>query len=164
MRIVRELDIHRRQITFNCLDERTGRCRTAGWPRRIGCCWAAGCGSTSTGRRRRSWSRLAPVGGSSWRSCSVPEWDAHLAEPAGTAAARGVRSGGPMTDRTDARQLRELLAAGRLPKSWIAPEQVLDMRARDLPRRSTANHRCRNRGGQWADPYRNSPTCTSVGV
>src|SRR4051812_22167564 len=81
----------------------------------------------------------------------------------------GFRSGGPKTDRTDARRLRELLAAGRLSKSWIAPEwiapePVLDMRARDLPGRSTANHRCRNRGGQWADPYRNSPPCTSVGV
>src|SRR5688500_17051027 len=34
------------------------------------------------------------------------------------------------TDRTDARHLRELLAGGRLPESWIPPEQVLEMRAR----------------------------------
>ena len=46
------------------------------------------------------------------------------AEPADTAAARGPKRRAK-TDRTDARHLRELLAAGRLPESWIPPEQVL---------------------------------------
>jgi transposase len=55
--------------------------------------------------------------------------EAHLAEPAETAAARGPKRRAK-TDRTDARHLRELLAAGRLPESWIPPEQVLEMRAR----------------------------------
>ena len=36
------------------------------------------------------------------------------------------------TNRIDVRHLRELLAAGRLPQSWIAPEDVPEMRARDL--------------------------------
>jgi transposase len=53
--------------------------------------------------------------------------EAHLAEPADTAAARGPKRRAK-TDRADARQLRELLAEGRLPESWIAPEQVLEMR------------------------------------
>ena len=33
-------------------------------------------------------------------------------------------------DRADARHLRELLIAGRLPESWIAPAHILDLRAR----------------------------------
>ncbi len=34
------------------------------------------------------------------------------------------------TDRADARHLRELLMIGRLPESWIAPDHLLDLRAR----------------------------------
>src|SRR3954468_17775390 len=55
--------------------------------------------------------------------------EAHLAEPADTAAARGPKRRAK-TDRTDARLLRDLLAGGRLPEAWIPPEQVLEMRAR----------------------------------
>jgi transposase len=54
---------------------------------------------------------------------------AHLAEPADTQAARG-RKRRAKTDRTDARLLRELLAAGELPESWIPPEPVLEWRER----------------------------------
>jgi transposase len=53
--------------------------------------------------------------------------EAHLAEPAGTAAARGPKRRAK-TDRADARHLRQLLADGRLPEPWIPPEQVLEMR------------------------------------
>jgi transposase len=53
----------------------------------------------------------------------------HLAEPAETAARRG-RKKHAKNDRADARHLRELLMVGRLPESWIAPEHVLDLRAR----------------------------------
>jgi transposase len=53
--------------------------------------------------------------------------EAHLAEPADTAAARGPKRRAK-TDRADARQLRQLLAEGRLPESWIPPEQVVEMR------------------------------------
>nr|MDQ2873794.1 transposase [Actinomycetota bacterium] len=53
---------------------------------------------------------------------------AHLAEPADTAAARG-RKRRAKTDRADARLTRDLLAQGRLPESWIPPEQVLEFRA-----------------------------------
>jgi transposase len=60
-------------------------------------------------------------------SCAGAE--AHLAEPADTAAARGPKRRAK-TDRADARLLRDLLADGRLPESWIPPQQVLEMRAR----------------------------------
>jgi transposase len=53
----------------------------------------------------------------------------HLAEPAETAARRGNKKR-PKNDRADARHLRELLLAGRLPESWIPPDHILDLRAR----------------------------------
>lgn len=46
---------------------------------------------------------------------------AHLAEPAQTSALRGNKKRAK-TDRADARHLRELLIAGRLPESWIPPD------------------------------------------
>jgi hypothetical protein len=54
---------------------------------------------------------------------------AHLAEPADTQAARG-RKHRAKTDRSDARLLRDLLAAGELPASWIPPAGVLEWRER----------------------------------
>src|SRR5436190_20581187 len=51
----------------------------------------------------------------------------HLAEPADTATQRG-RKKRAKTDRTDARLLRELLAAKRLPESWIPLNHVLEVR------------------------------------
>ena len=53
----------------------------------------------------------------------------HLAEPAETAARRGNKKRAK-NDRADARHLRELLVAGRLPESWIPPDHILDLRAR----------------------------------
>jgi transposase len=53
--------------------------------------------------------------------------EAHLGEPADTATQRG-RKKRAKTDRTDARLLRELLAGGRLPESWIPPVHVLEVR------------------------------------
>ena len=53
----------------------------------------------------------------------------HLAEPAETAALRGNKKRAK-SDRADARHLRELLQAGRLPESWIPPDHILDLRAR----------------------------------
>jgi hypothetical protein len=48
---------------------------------------------------------------------------------ADTSAARGPKRRAK-TDWADAQLLRELLADGRLPESWIPPAQVLEMRAR----------------------------------
>ena len=52
----------------------------------------------------------------------------HLAEPVETAALRGNKKRAK-SDRADARHHRELLMAGRLPESWIPPDQILDLRA-----------------------------------
>src|ERR687898_760791 len=56
-------------------------------------------------------------------------FEAHLAEPADTQAARG-RKRRAKTDRSDCRLLRDLLADGRLPASWIPPTIVLEWRER----------------------------------
>jgi transposase len=56
-------------------------------------------------------------------------FEAHVAEPADTQAARG-RKQHAKTDRTDARLIRELLQSGDLPESWIPPTEVLEWRER----------------------------------
>jgi transposase len=67
----------------------------------------------------------------------------HLAEPADTAAMRGSKKRAK-NDRADARHLRELLMAGRVPESWIPPEHLLDLRARVRLR-----HRLSEQRGEW---------------
>jgi transposase len=54
--------------------------------------------------------------------------EAHLGEPAETAAARG-RKRRAKTDRSDSQLLRELLEQDRLPQCWIPPAHVLECRA-----------------------------------
>src|SRR3954469_15353112 len=68
---------------------------------------------------------------------------AHLAEPAETAARRGNKKRAK-TDRADARHLRELLMTGRLPESWIAPDHLLDLRAKVRLRHTLVDQR-----GEW---------------
>jgi transposase len=77
---------------------------------------------------------LAVEGCTGWRNVveeiEAAGLEAHLAEPADTQAARG-RKHRAKTDRSDARLLRELLAApGELPASWIPPAGVLEWRER----------------------------------
>jgi transposase len=76
---------------------------------------------------------LAVEGCTGWRyvveEIAAAGFEAHLAEPADTQAARG-RKRHAKTDRSDARLLRELLVAGDLPESWIPPECVLEWRER----------------------------------
>jgi len=74
---------------------------------------------------------FAVEGGTGWRFV-VEELrragiQAHLAEPADAATARGPKRRAK-TDRAGAQYLRELLAQGRLPESGIPPGQVLEMR------------------------------------
>ncbi len=129
MRIVGGLDVHRRQITFDYLDARTGhqrRGRIAPADRMLLRRWL----QTNLDGAPAAFAVEACTG---WRFV-VEELrragiEPHLAEPAETAAARGPKRRAKC-DRTDARHLRELLAGGRLPESWIPPEQVLEMRAR----------------------------------
>jgi transposase len=67
----------------------------------------------------------------------------HLAEPAETAARRGNKKRAK-NDRADARHLRELVMAGRLPESWIPPDHILDLRARVRLRHTLSDQR-----GEW---------------
>jgi len=67
----------------------------------------------------------------------------HLAEPADTAALKGTKKHAK-NDRADARHLRELLIAGRVPESWIAPAHILDLRARVRLRHALSEDR-----GEW---------------
>ena len=67
----------------------------------------------------------------------------HLAEPAETAERRG-RKKRAKTDRADARLLRELVMTGKLPESWIAPDHILDLRARVRLRHTLVDQR-----GEW---------------
>jgi Transposase len=133
MAMVCGLDLHRRQITFDALESGSG----VEWRGRI---WQP------DRVRFRRWLRndlteragggpvaLAVEGCTGWRyvveEIEAAGFDAYLAEPADTQAARG-RKHRAKTDRSDARLLRELLAAGELPASWIPPEGVLEWRER----------------------------------
>jgi transposase len=133
MAMVCGLDLHRRQITFDALEVGSGE----EWRGRI---WQP------DRARLRRWLRgdvarragggsvaLAVEGCTGWRyvveEIQAAGFEAHLAEPADTQAARG-RKHRAKTDRTDARLLRDLLAAGELPASWIPPEGVLEWRER----------------------------------
>jgi transposase len=129
MSIVGGFDVHRRQITFDYLDTDTGRllrgrispaCR--GVLRR----WLA---DRFAGRTDVQFAVEACTG---WRFV-VEELEragiaVSLAETADTSTARGPKKRAK-SDAADAALLRELLAGGRLPTSWIPPEQVREMRA-----------------------------------
>jgi transposase len=64
----------------------------------------------------------------------------HLAEPAETAGLKGPKKRAK-NDRADARHLRELLMVGRLPESWVAPDHILDLRARVRLRHTLSEQR-----------------------
>jgi hypothetical protein len=127
MAMVCGLDLHRRQITFDALEVDSGE----EWRGRI---WQP------DRDRFRRWLRgdvaqranggpvaLAVEGCTGWRyvveEIEAAGFEAHLAEPADTQAARG-RKHRAKTDRSDARLLRDLLAAGELPASWIGVAPV----------------------------------------
>src|SRR5436305_4192725 len=67
----------------------------------------------------------------------------HLAEPAETAGLKGPKKRAK-NDRADARHLRQLLMADRLPESWIPPDHILDLRARVRLRHTLSEQR-----GEW---------------
>jgi transposase len=133
MTMVCGLDLHRRQITFEALELDSGEL----WKGRI---WQP------DRERFRRWLQsdvarhanggpvaLAVEGCTGWRyvveEIHAAGFEAHLAEPADTQAARG-RKRRAKTDRSDAGLLRELLQTGELPESWIPPEVVLEWRER----------------------------------
>lgn len=128
MAIVGGFDVHRAQITYDYLDTDTGEI-------------SAGQVRPATRPVLRKWLgqrfaghgdvRFAVEGCTGWRFVAEELTRAgvepHLAEPADTAMQRG-RKKRAKTDRADARLQRELLRTGRLPESWIAPAQVLEVR------------------------------------
>ena len=128
MPIVGGLDIHRKQITFDYLDTVTGqvqRGQVAPADREHLRAWLArfaGCEDVA----------FALEGCTGWRyvaeELAAAGIEAHLAEPADTAFARG-RKRHAKTDKTDCRHLRMLLAEGRLPECWIPPGHILEARA-----------------------------------
>ena len=133
MSMVCGLDLHRQQITFDAMDSVSGEV----WRGRV---WQP------DRERVRRWLRhdvarrangepvaLAVEGCTGWRyvveEIEAAGFEAHVAEPAETQAARG-RKHRAKTDRSDARVLRELLQRGELPESWIPPPVVLEWRER----------------------------------
>lgn len=128
MTIVGGFDVHRAQITFDYLDTETGELSTGQIrpaTRPVLRRWLA---ERFGGRDDVA---LAVEGCTGWRfvveemlACGV---EAHLAEPADTATQRG-RKKRAKTDKADARLLRELLCANRLPESWVPPSHVLEVR------------------------------------
>jgi transposase len=129
MSIVGGLDIHRKQLTFDWVDEQSGK-------------WERGRIAPADREHLADWlTRFDPASGSvafamegctGWRYIAEEMTKAgvipHLAEPADTSALRGPKRRAK-TDKADAKLLRELLAAGRLPECYIPPEQVLECRA-----------------------------------
>jgi transposase len=136
------LDQHRAQITAEWLDTETGQVSRA----RVMPADRAGVRrflSRFAGRQLE----VALEATTGWRfvveELAAVGAQAHLAEPAETSALKGNKKRAK-TDRADARHLRELLMAGRLPESYIAPDHVLDLRARVRLRHSLVDQR-----GEW---------------
>jgi transposase len=139
MSIVGGLDIHRKQLTFDWVDEQTDK-----WERgRITPADREHLITPADREHLADWlTRFDPVvsgpvafameGCTGWRyiaeEMSKAGVTAHLAEPAETSARRGPKRRAK-TDKADAKLLRELLATGRLPECYIPPAQVLEWRA-----------------------------------
>jgi transposase len=133
MSMVCGLDLHREQITFDAFETESGEV----WRGRV---WQPDrerfrrwlCRDVA-GRSNGQPVAMAVEGCTGWRyvveEITAAGFEAHLAEPADTQAARG-RKRHAKTDRSDARMLRELLQSGELPESWIPPTAVLEWRER----------------------------------
>jgi transposase len=126
MTMVGGFDVHRKQITFDFVDDdglvRWGQIRPA------------------TRKRLRGWlgeqcpegdAEFALEGCTGWRyvveELAAAGVVAHLGDPAEIAGLRGPKKRAK-TDRADARLLRTLLVEGRFPESWVAPAHVLEVR------------------------------------
>ncbi len=126
MTMVGGFDVHRKQITFDYVDDdglvRGGQIRPA------------------TRTTLRHWlaehcadgdAQFALEGCTGWRyvveELQAAGVGAHLGDPAETAALRGPKKRAK-TDRADARLLRTLLMEGRFPESWIPPAHLVEIR------------------------------------
>ena len=144
MSMVCGLDLHRGQITFDTLEVETGE----EWRGRI---WQPDRArfrrwltDELAGRAHGGPVAVAVEGCTGWRyvveEVTKAGFEAHLAEPADTQAARG-RKKRAKTDRSDARLQRELLEKGELPESWIPPTLVLEWRERTVLYKSLIDQR-----------------------
>src|SRR4051812_17639402 len=154
-------DVHRAQITFDLLDHQTGelrRGRIAPATREQLRVWLAGgegarlvgaVGGTSGravvgGGVETTGLVVALEGPTGWpfvaEELEAAGAQARLAEPGETRALRG-RKRRAKTDRADARWLRELLERGELPRSWIPPTHLLELRCRVRLRQTLADER-----------------------
>ena len=126
MTMVGGFDVHRKQITFDYVDDdglvHWGEIRPAtrttlrGW----------------LGERCPSGdAEFALEGCTGWRyvveELAMAGVVAHVGDPAEIAGLRGPKKRAK-TDRADARLLRTLLVEGRFPESWIPPAQVVEVR------------------------------------
>ena len=128
MDIVGGLDVHRAQITFEYVESETGEVTMGRIVPADRDCFREWLGRQPFEGRQVA---FAVEGCTGWRYV-VEELErvgieAHLAEPADTATARGKKRRAK-TDRADARHLRQLLVDGRVPESWIPPAHVLEVR------------------------------------
>jgi transposase len=123
MSIVGGLDIHRKQLTFDWVDDQNGK-------------WERGRIAPADREHLADWlTRFDPAtagpvafameGCTGWRYIAEEMGKAgvipHLAEPADTSIMRGPKRRAKTDLLTDAKLLRELLAAGRLPECYIPP-------------------------------------------
>jgi transposase len=142
MAIVMGLDQHRAQITAEWLDTDTGEVMRS----RVTPAHRAGVRRFCE-RFRGQELEVALEATTGWRFVADEMRRVgavvHLAEPAETAARRGNKKRAK-SDRADARHIRELLIIGRLPESWIAPDHILDLRARVRLRHTLSHQR-----GEW---------------
>jgi transposase len=138
MAIVAGFDVDRRQITFDALNTETGevsRGRIDATPAAVRV-WVRRCRGRDV--------RVAVEACTGWLfvcdALVAAGATPYLAEPVETRALRG-RKRRAKTDREDARWLRELLADGRLPESWIPPEHVRQWRSRARLRHTLIDER-----------------------
>jgi transposase len=141
--IVGGFDIHRKQITFDYADTVTGQVRRG---RIDPACRATLRGWLEQRFAGRDDVTFAVEGCTGWlfvvQELQRAGITALLAEPAETAQLRGPKKRAK-TDKTDSRHLRTLVADGKVPASWIPPEQACELRAllqlyRDLAEEHTA--------------------------
>jgi Transposase len=133
------LDVHRAQITYDALDTDTGEVRT-------GRIRPANRGTVCAFLTRLAAKKtvVAVEAMTGWRfisgGCVRAGIDVRLAEPAEARSGQD-RKRRAKTDKLDARALRELLMQERLPESWIAPEHILDLRAKVRLRKTLVDQR-----------------------
>jgi transposase len=138
MAIVAGFDVHRAQITFDALNQRTGevhRGRIAATPEAV---------RRWVGRFSGERIDVAVEACTGWlfvcEALREAGAVAHLAETTETRARRGSKRRAK-TGRQDARWLRTLLAEGRLPEAWIPPAHVREWRTRTRLRRTLVDER-----------------------